>query len=1503
MSRFPSLLDHILSDGALWDENDALHAGRMAPGKVTLTSRLSTPKAAVPPTRAQRVASPLRGVVPMGRTHPTVGENPNPPTGTQTQQVPDEFGGIFERSGAGGPGPDAVVDEPPAPGTGPSVSQTLPEGTRGRMEQAFGRGFSDVRVHRESERVSGSQQALTEGRDVHFAPGRYRPGTSDGDWLIGHELAHVVQQSGGPARAQAFDRASPTRGALETEADLAADAALAGRQAHVQLRVASGSPQAFDASEERAPAIDDAREAGEPDGESADDSASADVEDMQAEEEAFDPQAELATIAREGVGSVESSGGGGAPGGGGEPVADVVPQVSASEPDVAVAQLSGARPDRIVDTLPQVTGLVTEAVATKRDELAQNPPEMQSTGESVDVATGDPESKSGRRTHPAGAVEARADDPGTGSAGDAMADDGVGRESEARAPDSATGAGRANHDQSGEGAATDRANTSGEAPARAPVTPPTAQATSGTQDQGEAPAGVSAAEVRNLGRIVDSLPADASGLNTDAGPPPAVELTGEANPQTAQNARANLDQDIEARAHGERGEIARPMGEDDIQVSRPTEMLSAELSAGASDAQTAVGPALQVDMNARGEAIGIIAQQERGAEIDGAIAQAKADMAAERQRHEQEDAQRRAQADEEIASLKRGAEDEQARARQQAQADVDTARTEWQGELDGRCAEARQRADAELQAGVQTVEAEQQRADAESARHIADGEAEARAEQQKADTEVKAKQREADEKKKGGGGVMGWIRSKVKSFFEGIKKAISAAIDLARKAIKVAIEAAKKLAMEIIERARQAIVAAIKAVGEALMAIGDALLAAFPELREKFRQRIQQLVDGATAAVNAIADKLKEGVKKALDALGAALDAALGLLEKGLHAIVDGVAAVVDGALAAAEALAQALGAFLVLAKDIATGPGAWLSALGASIMDGIQNHLWTAFQAAVSDWFQSKVVELLGVGGMVLEILQEGGIDLGQIGDMAWEAAQTAIPAALIAVLIEKLVSMIVPAAGAVMAVIEGLQAAWGTLSRIVAAFGAFIAFLKAVKSGKAGPQFAHMLAMAAVVVLDFVSNWLLKKLRKAVAKVGKKLKKMAKKMAKKRKKKKGQKDGDKKKKKKKDEDDDDNETKAQKEARLRKAAAEIERRIGDDMPAKKAKAVVKEVAAKHRVRGKLKKKGKRWKLSLKINPKLDRWFKGKDLEKVKKQIQDAGFTIASVERELTQMWQDKGGQRGPGDNSAADGAVAKATGGTKGFQGFLDNPENKLDKRQSDASKLGQEFEQRRRAQTRADTENRSDYFYLPGEEGEGQKGLDDLRIYIGQHGLPTEIMEYKRKGSKTLTTSSSKRLPENFNPKATLDKSGSISEHLEKKDLYEQVVNGEQIGKEGEDGQIRQVTNPYSAITKNLLKNLQKCQTRIEKIIDDKDTPKEVLAKAKQAREVMQKIIAGQQQLVIRVQSADTVSEAAQAQVRKLVATAAKKLEPDAKKAESLIEVTFERVEKEGETVSRE
>jgi len=412
-------------------------------------------------------------------------------------------------------------------------------------------------------------------------------------------------------------------------------------------------------------------------------------------------------------------------------------------------------------------------------------------------------------------------------------------------------------------------------------------------------------------------------------------------------------------------------------------------------------------------------------------------------------------------------------------------------------ADARKQGDKKVAEGMALASAEEAKANAEAKQHLDEGKRKADEEKQKGEKAA------ADAKAKGkskSSGFWGWVSSKAKAAFDSIKKAVSSAIDACRRAVKAVIAAARKLAMAVIELAGKVVVGLIKAVAKALLAISDVLLAAFPALKARFQNAIRKTVDKAVATVGKLADGLKQAVQKALDRLGAALDKALQLLEQGIHAIIDAANAVVQGAIKAAQAVVAALGTWARLIKDVVTGPGAWIGKLGAAIVDGIKHHLWTAFKTAVVEWFKSKVFELLGIGGLILELLLEGGLTRDHIIQMALDALMVAIPAALVAILIEKLVAMIVPAAGALMAIIEG-QAAWGTISRIIAAFAAFMAFLLAVKSGGAGPLFATVLASAAIVVLDFVSTWVLRKLASAARKVGAKLKGLAAKFKRKRK------------------------------------------------------------------------------------------------------------------------------------------------------------------------------------------------------------------------------------------------------------------------------------------------------------------------------------------------------------------------------------------------------------------
>ena len=163
-----------------------------------------------------------------------------------------------------------------------------------------------------------------------------------------------------------------------------------------------------------------------------------------------------------------------------------------------------------------------------------------------------------------------------------------------------------------------------------------------------------------------------------------------------------------------------------------------------------------------------------------------------------------------------------------------------------------------------------------------------------------------------------------------------------------------------------------------------------------------------------------------------------------------------------------------------------------------MRNHVWRAVKEAVKKWFRDKVEEVVGVGRAVITVLRKGGITFSKIVAMAWAAIKESLPGILVQLLVEKLVAMLIPAGGAIALIIDGIRAAWGAAERILAAFQKFLAFLRAVRSGELRAEVRELVAAAVVAVLDFLSNFLLVKLKGAGQKVGGALSRMAAKLMK---------------------------------------------------------------------------------------------------------------------------------------------------------------------------------------------------------------------------------------------------------------------------------------------------------------------------------------------------------------------------------------------------------------------
>ena len=104
----------------------------------------------------------------------------------------------------------------------------LDSSTATRMGEAFGTSFADVRIHADAQGGALAKEhnahAFAVGQHVAFAPGKYEPGSIEGDALLAHELTHVMQQRGA---APSADKDVSTPGDThERDADAGATAAV-----------------------------------------------------------------------------------------------------------------------------------------------------------------------------------------------------------------------------------------------------------------------------------------------------------------------------------------------------------------------------------------------------------------------------------------------------------------------------------------------------------------------------------------------------------------------------------------------------------------------------------------------------------------------------------------------------------------------------------------------------------------------------------------------------------------------------------------------------------------------------------------------------------------------------------------------------------------------------------------------------------------------------------------------------------------------------------------------------------------------------------------------------------------------------------------------------------------------------------------------------------------------------------------------------------------------------
>jgi Domain of unknown function (DUF4157) len=640
--------------------------------------------------------------------------------------------------------------------------------------------------------------------------------------------------------------------------------------------------------------------------------------------------------------------------------------------------------------------------------------------------------------------------------------------------------------------AVDRVRPAGGAPPMPPTAPPV-PSTSAPSPTDRAPRPqlpgdqqLSEAQVARAVESVDQMPVTDPELAVTAGEVTPVDSAGDADPQLMAHQRESLARQTTATRIEGRRDVGESLGENTIRPHVPP----GELTAAAP--QDAPCPGLTPPVSGEGADIGrhpraavdAVAAEQSGEKIRSGVASASEGFATARQKSQTDRESASADFQTQVETEVGSSHDQQVAARRGAIDESVRLRGQWSQEQLETVRRSDSDADAAVVQGTRDVATRRLEGQSNAQREINTGNVEIRSERQRAENE--ARQQRERGRRESRGGFLSWVGTKIGDFIDGIKSAIKAAFDAARKLVRAVISRVRDLATRAIRAARDLVVTAISLAGRVIVAAGGVLLAAFPATRDRFRRAVLDRVERATAVVNAAADALERGVQALLDGLVRALDCALQYLEAGYLAALDLAGSAIKAALTAAQQFLDTIGEWVDIVRDVASDPLGWLRALGRAVVDGARNCLWAALKRSVKEWFNSKVESVLGVGRLIFDVLIRGCISMAQIGRMAWDGIKAALPGILVQLLIEKLVSLLVPAGAALMLIIDGLRAAWGAAGRILAAFRKFMAFLKAVRSGQGAGAFADLVASAAVAVLDFLSNFLVTRLRGAGAGVG---------------------------------------------------------------------------------------------------------------------------------------------------------------------------------------------------------------------------------------------------------------------------------------------------------------------------------------------------------------------------------------------------------------------------------
>ncbi|MFE2599557.1 DUF4157 domain-containing protein [Streptomyces sp. NPDC059396] len=588
--------------------------------------------------------------------------------------------------------------------------------------------------------------------------------------------------------------------------------------------------------------------------------------------------------------------------------------------------------------------------------------------------------------------------------------------------------------------------------------------------------------------ILDLPTEDEMLAQASVGTAPGVGLEGETGGRADEQGGEVDAKGGELHAAGQ-DDAARPLGEDQIYPDVPRETLTSKVLGRQGQGGGAGGGAPAAG-RIPPEAVSEVAEHERGPQIQAAFGDGRKTMSDKRQVKERDTRASREQHDQQVRSEIDANTRAQATERERTKSEVDRQRAEWRTEQDGELDSLGTKKSGKIQQIRRDVEERERQTD----RNVEDRR---KTDEEGIGTEARTAQdnavRERETARSDSGNWLSrafdWIRDKLIE----LKNAIVRFFREARDAVVALISDFKNTVVRWINEARDFIVRKFREFTEALIQLAKDLLDAIVEIANRIRALIIRIRDAAIALVQRIAQELRRMITDLLNRIARILSDILNALKEGLRLAVAAVMTAVKAVMDFALGLLNALGEWAMIAADIIVDPGAWLSGAAASAEDGAKNHLFREVTSAIRNWFNEKIQEVLGLPRQIFDALINGGVSKEQMAKEAWDAALPQLPVIIGEIVVTKIIAKLIPGAGWVMAVIDALKSAWGALSEILKAFGAFMDYLKAVKGGNAGVLFAKAVASGVVALLELAYEALLSGIGKYVKRVGDRLRGVA--------------------------------------------------------------------------------------------------------------------------------------------------------------------------------------------------------------------------------------------------------------------------------------------------------------------------------------------------------------------------------------------------------------------------